>query len=257
MKSRLKWVHWGKKKAKRKITGYASVTINEQNFPEFSLGLFSEIFSVLLKHTAVCSLSLTGLKILQNKHMDVHTHTHTHPHSPSPQGRPLFFQPRREWWLSLSPQSKRGHRTPISCPITLPDSFIVLLLHNFLSPVIRSASGSCCAMRTEVWRTSLRRHSWLKWSPHMVVFNLGRLLNSAASHKAVFFFCFTVNVLACVRSCGIEWRRGKLWNNPKQKKGEPRKKPRNRYMRRKNRPYKRGLCPWNQDIYSKHTSNLI
>lgn len=164
----------GEKEAKRKMAGYSSITINEQNFPEFSLELFSEIFSALLKHTAVFSLRLTGLKILQNKHMGVHTH----PHSPSLQGRPLFFQPRREWWLSLSPQSKRGHWTPISFPITLPDSFIVLVLHNFLSPVIPSASGSCCATRTEVWRASLRRHSWLKWSSHIFV-----LLSSASSHK--------------------------------------------------------------------------
>lgn len=64
-------------KAKRKMTSYASVTINEQNFPDFSQELFSEIFSALLKHTAVCSLSLTGLKILQNKHRCAHTHTHT------------------------------------------------------------------------------------------------------------------------------------------------------------------------------------
>lgn len=59
------------------MTGNASVTINEQNFPEFSLGLFAEIFSVLLKHTAVCSLNLTGLKRLQNTWMCTHTHTHT------------------------------------------------------------------------------------------------------------------------------------------------------------------------------------
>lgn len=147
------------------------------------------------------------------------THTHTHPHSPSPQGRPLFFQPRREWWLSLSPQSKRGHRTPISCPITLPDSFIVLLLHNFLSPVIRSASGSCCAMRTEVWRTSLRRHSWLKWSPHMVVFNSGRLLNSAASHKAV-FFSFFLFYCKCFSMCTIIWNRVKRRETVKQSQTE-------------------------------------
>lgn len=88
----------GAKTFERKMTGYASLTINEQNFPEFSPELFSEIFSALLKPTAVCSLSLTGLKILQNKHIDVHTHTHTHTyaHSPPTQGRPLFFQPRRE-----------------------------------------------------------------------------------------------------------------------------------------------------------------
>lgn len=59
------------------MTGYTTVTINEQNFPEFSPELFSEIFSALLKRIGVCSLSLTGWKILQNKHMDVHTHTHT------------------------------------------------------------------------------------------------------------------------------------------------------------------------------------
>lgn len=64
----------------RKMTGYTTVTINEQNFPEFSPELFSEIFSALLKRIGVCSLSLTGWKILQNKHMDVHTHTHTHIH---------------------------------------------------------------------------------------------------------------------------------------------------------------------------------
>lgn len=82
-------------------------------------------------------------------HVAAHTHTHnsyTWSHTITAREAP-FFRSRREWWLSLSPQSKIGHSAPISSPIKFPDSFIVLVFHNFLSSVIQSASGSCCTVR--------------------------------------------------------------------------------------------------------------
>lgn len=67
----------------------------------------------------------------------------------------------------------------LSSPIKLPDSFIVLVFDNFLSSVIRSASGSCCTVRAgleEVARTNVKRHSWLKLFSPMVGDTLGSLL---------------------------------------------------------------------------------
>lgn len=89
----------GAKIFERKMTGYASVTVNEQNFPEFSPELVSELFSALLKHTAVCSLRLTGLKILQNKHTDEHVRTHTCSFSTTTREAP--FLPTQEGMMTL------------------------------------------------------------------------------------------------------------------------------------------------------------
>jgi len=79
-----------------------------------------------------------------HKHTPTHTHTHINACSLT---QASLFQPNREWWLSLSPQSKMATVPLLSRPIKLPDSFIVLVFDNFLSSVIRSASGSCCMGR--------------------------------------------------------------------------------------------------------------
>ena len=90
------------------MTCYAIITINEQNFPEFSPELFLEIFPALFKHTAICSLSLTGLKILENKHMDVRKGTRTHTCSFTINTREAPFLPVQEGMMTLIIASEKA-----------------------------------------------------------------------------------------------------------------------------------------------------
>lgn len=125
-----------------------------KKFSEISPKLQWEISLALLKHCAVCLLGLTGLKELKGKHACTHTHIDTHEprtRSPTITAEAPLYQPKREWWLSLSPQSKMATVPLLSSPIKLPDSFIVLVFDNFLSSVIRSASGSCSMVRAGLW----------------------------------------------------------------------------------------------------------
>lgn len=121
---------------------------NEQNFLDISPKLYS---------MGECSGFVKALRCLligphwtEEAQRETHAYTHTQMHTCShtiTTEEALFFQPKREWWLSLSPQSKMATLPLLSSPIKLPDSFIVLVFDNFLSYVIWSASGSCCIVR--------------------------------------------------------------------------------------------------------------
>ena len=139
-----------------KVNIWTLAWFNEQNFSEISPKLYSMgDLSGLVK--ALCCLLIgphwtkeaqrqTHACTLTHIHVHEHTQMYTHSHTITTKKAP-FFQPRREWWLSLSPQSKMATVPLLSSPIKLPDSFIVLVFDNFLSSVIRSASGSCCLVR--------------------------------------------------------------------------------------------------------------
>ncbi len=138
-----------------KVNIWTLAWFNEQNFSEISPKLYSMgDLSGFVK--ALCCLligphrtrrsSKTNTRMCTHTHTHTHTQTHTRSHTITTEEAP-FFQPKREWWLSLSPQSKMATVPLLSSPIKLPDSFIVLVFDNFLSFVIRSASGSCCMVR--------------------------------------------------------------------------------------------------------------
>lgn len=131
-----------------KLNIWTLAWFNEQYFSDISPKLYS-VGDLSFFVVALCCLLIgphrtqkKSQRLLACAYTQMHVQTHTITTEEAP-----FFQPKREWWLSLSPQSKKATVPLLSSPIKLPDSFIVLVFDNFLSSVIRSASGSCCMGR--------------------------------------------------------------------------------------------------------------